>query len=102
MNINRIHIRFLRTDERMVLKSIRLNKQIGSRLVWADLFYTRDIAPDYVPKYIREKTDTGIFFNTKTVFPQDAYDELVLKAVRTKYPDVEFSNLDVNIDSCIE
>ena len=102
MNINRISIRFLGFEERKVLKSIKLNKQLGNRHVWAELLYTRDILPDYVPQYVKEKTEGGLFYNTKTVFPQDDYDDMVLKAVQEKYPEVQVTSLDVNTDSCIE
>ncbi len=102
MNINRISIRFLGFEERKVLKSIKLNKQLGNRHVWAELLYTRDILPDYVPQYVKEKAEGGLFYNTKTVFPQDDYDDMVLKAVQEKYPDAQVTSLDVNTDSCIE
>lgn len=102
MNINRINIRFLGFEERKVLKSIKLNKQLGSRHVWAELLYTRDILPDYVPQYVKEKTEGGLFYNTKEVFPQDEYDDMVLKAVQKKYPDAQMTSMDVNTDSCIE
>lgn len=101
-NINRINIRFLGFEERKVLKGIRLDKHLGDRHVWAELLYTRDILPDYVPQYVREETVEGIFYNTKTVFPQDEYDEMVLRAVQEKYPDAQMKNLDVNTDTCIE
>ena len=102
MNINRISIRFLGFEERKVLKSIKLNMQLGNRHVWAELLYTRDILPDYVPQYVKEKTEGELFYNTKTVFPQDDYDDMVLKAVQKKYPDAQVTSLDVNTDSCIE
>ena len=101
-DINRIEIRFLGFEERKVLKGIRLNKQVGDRHVWAELFYTRDILPDYVPQYVKEETTDGLFYNTKTVFPQDDYDDMVLMAVQEKYPDAQMTNLDVNTNSCIE
>lgn len=84
------------------MKSIKLNKQLGNRHVWAELLYTRDILPDYVPQYVKEKTEGELFYNTKTVFPQDDYDDMVLKAVQKKYPDAQVTSLDVNTDSCIE
>lgn len=102
MNINRISIRFLGFEERKVLKNIKLNKQLGNRRVWAELLYTRDILPDYVPQYVKEDAEGGLFNNTKTVFPQDDYDDMVLKAVQEKYPDAQMTSLDVNTDSCIE
>lgn len=101
-NINRINIRFLGFEERKVLKSIRLNKQLGNRHVWAELHYTRDILPDYVPQYVKEETEDGLFYNTKTNFPQDDYDDMILCAVREKYPEAQMTSLDVNTDSCIE
>lgn len=99
---NIIEIRFLDFSERKVLKRIRLDKQIGDRHVWAELLYTRDILPDYVPQYVKEKTERGLFCNTKTVFPQDDYDDIVISAVKKEYPDVQMTSLDVNTDSCIE
>lgn len=100
--INKINIRFLGFEERKVLKCIKLSKQQGARHVWAELLYTRDILPEYVPQYVKEKADNGVFFNVKTVFPQDDYDDMVLGAVREKYPEAQMTSLDVNTDSCIE
>ena len=101
-SINRINIRFLGFEERKVLKSIRLNKQLGNRNVWAELHYTRDILPDYVPQYVKEETEDGLFYNTKTNFPQDDFDDMILRAVREKYPEAQMTSLDVNTDSSIE
>lgn len=101
-DINRISIRLLDFEKRKVLKRIRLNKQLGDRHVWAELLYVRDILPGYVPQYIKEETGNGVFYNTKMVFPQDEYDDLVLSAVREKYPEAQMTSLDVNTDSCIE
>ncbi len=101
-DINKIEIRFLDYSKRKVLKCIRLDKQIGNRHVWAELLYTRDILPDYVPQYVKEKTENGLFFNTKIVFPQDDYDIMVLSAVKKEYPDARMTCIDVNTDSCIE
>lgn len=101
-SINRINIRLLGFEERKVLKSIRLNKQLGNRNVWAELLYTRDILPEYIPQYVKEETEGGLFCNTKTIFPQDDYDDLILGAVREKYPEAQMTSLDVNTDSCIE
>lgn len=100
--INKIEIRFLEYSERKVLKGIRLNKQIGDRHVWAELLYTRDILPNYVPQYVKEKTEGGLFFNSKIIFPQDDYDDMVLSAVKKEYPDAQMTCVDVNTDSCIE
>lgn len=100
--INKIEIRFLDFNVRKVLKGIRLNKQMGDHRVWAELLYTRDILPDYVPQYVKEKTESGLFYNTKKVFPQDDYDELILRAVQKDYPDAQMTCIDVNTDSCIE
>lgn len=101
-SINRINIRLLGFEERKVLKSIRLNKQLGNRHVWAELLYTRDILPEYIPQYVKEETEGGLFYNTKTIFPQDDYDNMVLKAVQEKYPEAQMTSLDINTDSCIE
>lgn len=101
-NINRINIRFLGFGERKVLKCIKLNKQMGNRHVWAELLYTRDILPDYVPQYVRKEAENGLFVNINTIFPQDDYDDMVLGAVREKYPEAQMTSLDVNTDSCIE
>lgn len=102
MDINRINIRFFGFEERKILKSINLNKQLGNSHIWAELLYTRDILPDYVPQYVKEETDGGLFYNTKTVFPRDDYDDMVLKAVQEKYPDAQMTSGDVNTDFYIE
>lgn len=99
---NRVNIRFLCHEERKVLKCIRLNKQLGDRHFWAELLYIRDILPDYVPQYVREDTDCRVSRDIKTVFPQDDYDDMVLKAVRKEYPDAQMTSLDVNTDFCIK
>lgn len=101
-DINRIGIGFLGFKERKVLKCIKLNKQNDNCNIWAELLYTRDILPDYVPQYVKEETVNGMFYNTKTIFPQDDYDDMVLKAVQGKYPDAQMTSLDINTDSCIE
>lgn len=97
-----IRIRFLGDNERKILKSIRLNKSEGTYKASAELIYTRDITSSYYTQYEKETTEGGLFYNTVQVLPQDEFDEMVLKAVRTKYPDAQMQSLDINTDSCIE
>ena len=97
-----IEIRFLGDEERKIMKSIRLNKPVGSYNASAELIYTRDISPAYYTQYKKAITEGGLYYNTELIIPQDEFDEMVLKAVRTKYPDAQMQSLDINTDACIE
>lgn len=97
-----IKIRFLGDKERKVMKIIRLNKSTGSYTANAELIYIRDITPFYYTQYKKVTTEGGIFVDTEQIFPQDEFDKMVLKAVRTEYPNAKMQSLDINTDSSIE
>lgn len=97
-----IRIRFLSDNERKIMKTIRLNKSEDSYNASAELIYTRDITQNYYTQYKKMTTEGGLFYNTEQVLPQDNFDEMVLKAVRTKYPNAQMQSLDINTDSCIK
>lgn len=94
-------IRFLDYNERKIMKSIRLNKSEGAYNASAELIYTRDITQSYYTQYKKVTEEGGLFYNIEQFFPQDEFDKMVLKAVRTKYPDAQMQSLDINIDSCL-
>lgn len=97
-----IKIRFLGDNERKLLKSIRLSKSLGTYNASAELIYIRDITPNYFTQYKKVATEGGFINNTELIPPQDKFDEMVLRAVRTKYPNAQMQSLDINTDSCIE
>lgn len=102
MQIEKTQIKIFNNKERKILKCIRLNQSMGSFKAWAEIMYTRDITPDYYPQYKKTLTDLGLYSNTERILPQDAFDDLILKAVQTKYPDVEMKSQDIYSDSCAE
>lgn len=90
--------KFLDFESWRIVKTIRIEKQFGSRYVWADLVYTRSVSADYQWKSEKVQNSQGFFCDIKKEYPEDDFDKVVLKAVRQDYPDVHFQNADVYTD----
>ncbi len=90
--------KFLDFESWRIVKTIRIEKQFGSRYVWADLVYTRSVSADYQWKSEKVQNSQGFFCDIKKEYPEDDFDKVVLKAVRQDYPDIHFQNADVYTD----
>lgn len=98
----RIEIKLLDIKYQRIIKRIRLNKQVETHHIWADLIYSREVGTNYTTEYRKKTTDSSLFARTEIVYPNDDFDKMVLKAVRTEYPHAEMVSLNINTDRCIE
>lgn len=90
--------KFLDFESWRIVKTIRIEKQFGSRYIWADLIYTRSVSADYQWKSVKVQNSQGFFCDIKKEYPEDDFDKVVLKAVKQDYPDARFQNADVYTD----
>ena len=97
-----VNVRLLDIENWRIIKIIRLEKQYGSRYMWADLIYTRRQTKEYGVKISNKSTEDGLFYDIEKTFTDDYFDELVLKAVRTRYPDAFLQSCDVITDSDVK
>lgn len=95
-------IKLLDFNERKIMKAIRLNKSLGNINAWADLIYIRDITQEYNTRYEKVNVPGDLFHYSEPILPNDSFDNMVLNAVRTKYPDAIMTAMDINTDSCVE
>lgn len=97
-----VNFRFLNFEDWRIVKQIRLEKTIGGRFLWADLVYTRSVSANYIKKTERVETPLGVFFDLKDEYPEDAFDKLVLQAIRQDYPNATMRNADITTDMDIK
>lgn len=93
-----VSFKFLDLENWRIVKLIRLEKQIARHYMWADLIYTRSVTAKYKKESEKEETPSGIFYGLKEKYPKDAFDEMVLKAVKQDYPDAFFRNAEIVTD----
>lgn len=93
-----VNFNFLDIEKWRIVKTIRIEKQFGSRYVWADLIYTRSVTADYRWNAENIETPFGVFYDFKKEYPEDNFDKVVLKAVQQNYSKAQFQNADVFTD----
>ena len=92
----------LNLEDWRIVKQIHIEKTEGGRFVWADLIYTRSVSVNYIKKTERVETPLGVFFDLKNEYPEDAFDKLVLQAIRQDYPNATVRNADITTDMDIK
>ena len=93
-----VNFSFLNPEDWRIVKQIHLEKTVGGRFVWADLVYTRRVSANYIKKTERVETPLGVFFDLKNKYPEDAFDKLVMHAIRQDYPNATVRNGDITTD----
>ena len=91
-------LKLLNHEDWRLVKTIRLEKQFGSRYMWAELAYARKVTRDYIKTFEKVEAPNGLFLDVKEIYPIDTFDNIVLKAVRTEYPNANFQNSEVLTD----
>ena len=97
-----VNFSFLNPEDWRIVKQIHLEKTVGGRFVWADLVYTRSVSANYIKKTERVETPLGVFFGFKNKYPEDAFDKLVMHAIRQDYPNATVRNGDITTDMDIK
>lgn len=97
-----VNFSFLNPEDWRIVKQIHLEKTVGGRFVWADLVYTRRVSANYIKKTERVETPLGVFFDLKNKYPEDAFDKLVMHAIRQEYPNATVRNGDITTDMDIK
>ncbi len=97
-----VNFSFLNPEDWRIVKQIHLEKTVGGRFVWADLVYTRSVSANYIKKTERVETPLGVFFDLKNKYPEDAFDKLVMHAIRQDYPNATVRNGDITTDMDIK
>lgn len=97
-----VNFSFLNPEDWRIVKQIYLEKTVGGRFVWADLVYTRRVSANYIKKTERVETPLGVFFDLKNKYPEDAFDKLVMHAIRQDYPNATVRNGDITTDMDIK
>lgn len=97
-----VNFSFLNPEDWRIVKQIHLEKTVGGRFVWADLVYTRRVSANYIKKTERVETPLGVFFDLKNKYPEDAFDKLVMHAIRQDYPNATVRNGDITTDMDIK
>lgn len=97
-----VNFSFLNPEDWRIVKQIHLEKTVGGRFVWADLVYTRSVSANYIKKTERVETPLGVFFDFKNKYPEDAFDKLVMHAIRQDYPNATVRNGDITTDMDIK
>lgn len=93
-----VEFKLLNHEDWRIVKTIRLEKQYGPRFMWAELAYARSVTRDYMKTTEKIETPNGLFLDLKETYPEDEFDKIVLKAVRTAYPNAFFQNAEIITD----
>lgn len=93
METKRINV--LNIHEWRIVKSIRIEKQFGPRYMWAELVYTRDVSNNYGLQVEKKTSEGGIFYDYVKSYTDDEFDNIILKAVQTEYPNATFKSHEV-------
>lgn len=93
--MQKVEFKFLDMNEWTIVKIIRIEKQVRNRHIWADIIYVRNVT-----QYKKEKLPNGLFYNKE--YPNDEFDDMVLNAVRSKYPNANVTNFAATTNTSIE
>ncbi len=95
-------IKFLDPQDWRIVKSIHIEKQYGSRYMWAELVYMRSFTTNYGFQIKDKTTQDGIVYDYEKSYTNDEFDNMVLNVVKTEYPTAVLRSHELVTDMDIE